>query len=228
MRARQVPVLACLGLPSSCGCDHRRCRYGPGEYGWLDTRTDTLLVDCDVKEVYRELWERLRRSGMLLPRQHVRGGDRGLVEARVWNGLGLAVAWALNGLLDDLKILGCASRVALAVLVVELSLTTAEAAASGLFGILGEERGVLVHLWDEGRLERLFSLQDKRLWGGDLRFSVQTERESWRCSYRTSVIRGDLVREERLATGDSSLVYLALSCYPVLHVRWSNPAKMAG
>ncbi|SPQ24555.1 cb79ae50-02c3-492e-a2cf-67471e8a0890 [Thermothielavioides terrestris] len=78
-----------------------------------------------------------------------------------------------NGKLDGGR-LGMRERpqVDVVLLEVELDLTVADARASGLFGLLGEDRAVLVPLSDRCRLERLFKVQDRRLWGPDLRLAL--------------------------------------------------------
>ncbi|AEO68201.1 uncharacterized protein THITE_2089695 [Thermothielavioides terrestris NRRL 8126] len=212
----------------------RRCPPG-WDQAWIDPRTDTLLVDCDIGTEHRAIWEQLREHlPLMLP--GCGGGERGGgprqgagvgISVRAWHWMESAMSWiSADSKLDGSR-LGAGGRpqVDVVLLEVELDLTAADARASGLFGLLGEDRAVFVPLSDRRQLERLFKVQDRRLWGQDLRLAVRSALASW-MEWHASEMQGPgaakaLLRRTRCTAAGFDI-------RPVVHVQWSDLAGPRG
>lgn len=200
-----------------------------GRGSWLDPRTDTLLLDCDVFKRYRSLWRQIRRA---LARGAGPAGSSGPNRVHIAMCEDLAgyecksanhYAAEEGDVIADGEITASGFRQRTWPVVMDkiwLRMTEDVACTTGLFGVFGEEHTVLVHVRDGARLgllEELRGLHVDRVI--DARQLVRRALDRWkkRCSKFWS-----LSREVGFAGSEEEWRLTRFGPYPVIQVQWDD------
>jgi hypothetical protein len=118
---------------------------------------------------------------------------------------------------------------------VQLSMTTAEARTSGLFGPFGEERTALVDLGDERQVERLSEVPERSVPGREMRPVLQRALKRWArwknpADQWPAPLEGATSQEPEREENASFAVRVGseeagLDVYPVIHVQRIEPMR---
>ncbi|KAK4121963.1 hypothetical protein N657DRAFT_673183 [Parathielavia appendiculata] len=140
-----------------------------GQGVWFDPRTDTVLLDCDVFERYRDIWEEVR-SKLSYGSGAWPGRERGVqigFSAPLFGWHRSRPGTADVSAQDDDVVAPAATDTEdgkfrarqrewpVVMNTVYLDVTSAEACGTGLFGLFGEEQAIFIDLHNDRQLELL-------------------------------------------------------------------------